>query len=182
MQARSKTKTKKAKTKARVKTLSKGKARTNAAPAKPAGKVEEIWRLKIRLVRGIGARGPWEATVDMRPSTNLLAVHRIIQNLVEFSDDHLFTFFIAASDTTRDRVTLEDEWQNARLDLLLEKIFPLAKGKKLFYWFDFGDDWHFSITCAANPKVAEKGLRYPQVIATQGETPKQYPGMDDDLE
>ena len=178
MQARSKTKTKKAKTKVRV----KSKARTNAAPAKPAGKVEEIWRLKIRLVRGIGARGPWEATVDMRPSTNLLAVHRIIQNLVEFSDEHLFTFFIAASARARDRTLLEDERQNARLDLLLEEIFPLAKGKKLFYWFDFGDNWHFSITRAANPKVAAKGLRYPQVIATHGETPKQYPGMDDDLE
>lgn len=58
----------------------------------------------------------------------------------------------------------------------LAELFPLPKGQRLFYWFDFGDDWKFSIgRTRTAPQTPEKGNRYPRLIGTRGDTPVQYP-------
>jgi hypothetical protein len=57
----------------------------------------------------------------------------------------------------------------------LEGLFPLPKNMKLFYHFDFGDDWRFEIRKMRNkPKVPEAGVRYPRVIEAQGPKLRQY--------
>jgi hypothetical protein len=166
-----------------MKTASKSKqtqtARTRSARAAAQPADPEIWRVKITLVRGIGAKGPWHATLDVSSSTTLLALHRTINNLVQFGDDHLHTFFIAKTPFSRDPTLLEHHNGTPRHELTLAEIFPIPKGQKLFYWFDFGDDWQFSISRtrdAAQP--VEKGVRYPRVIDTKGKTPEQYPSVD----
>jgi hypothetical protein len=60
-------------------------------------------------------------------------------------------------------------------------MFPLEKGQKLFYMFDFGDSWLFKITkTSKQPHVPEKGVKYPKVIEKIGKNPEQYPMWDDD--
>jgi hypothetical protein len=177
----------KTKTKSKTKTTTQAASRKKTAAGKTAdsrkpaaGKTAEIWRIKIQLERGIGADGPWEATVEMRPSTTLAVVHRTVQSLVGFADDHLYTFFVASSNMRRDRIALENEYQEPQLDLTLASIFPLAAGQKLFYWFDFGDDWHFAITRIADtPVPAQQGVKYPLTIAIKGKKPVQYPDFDE---
>jgi hypothetical protein len=170
MATKTKVKAARAHTRARAKTAAR---KTTAKPDSASG---EVWRMKIKLVRGIGARGAWEARLDVRPSTTLVALHGRIQDLVGFKNDHLWTFFVATSDTSRDRITLEDEFQEPRLEMPLTEIFPLPKDQQLFYWFDFGDDWHFSIARTAQaPAPGVKGAKYPHLVATKGKTPVQYP-------
>jgi hypothetical protein len=59
----------------------------------------------------------------------------------------------------------------------LEGLFPLPKNMKLFYHFDFGDDWRFEIRKMRNkPKEPEAGVRYPRVIEKKGPNLHQYGG------
>ena len=147
---------------------------------KPVGKTASapacIWTLKIRLVFGIYAEGPWEVTVEIGSSATLSDLHSLIQRAVQFSDDHLYMFYVARTFRSRDRDSFDPDEDESILETTLEEIFPLPPDRKLFYWFDFGDDWKFSIArTRAAPKVPEKGRKYPRVIDTRGETPEQYP-------
>jgi hypothetical protein len=59
--------------------------------------------------------------------------------------------------------------------MTLEQVFPLEKRLKLYYHFDFGDDWYFEITKARNkPKEPASGVQYPRVIERVGPNPRQY--------
>ena len=40
-------------------------------------------------------------------------------------------------------------------EIALQRIWPLPKSMKLFYWFDFGDDWKFQIN-------KERAVRPPE--------------------
>jgi hypothetical protein len=45
------------------------------------------------------------------------------------------------------------------------ELFALPKDRKLFYWFDFGDDWKFSIArMRTAPQVTVKRRKYPRVV------------------
>jgi hypothetical protein len=55
----------------------------------------------------------------------------------------------------------------------------LQPGRVFWYWYDFGDDWVHSITVLSVGE-AEPGARYPQVVASVGESPPQYRSWDDE--
>jgi hypothetical protein len=137
-----------------------------------------VWTLKVKLVFGLYADGPWEATIEIASSATLSDLHVAIQGAVGFSDDHMYTFYVARTPRSRDRVDLDNE--NGSLDeMALAETFPLPKGRKLFYWFDFGDDWKFSIErTRAAPQLAKQGERYPRVAAVRGDVPNQHPSWD----
>ncbi len=59
--------------------------------------------------------------------------------------------------------------------LTLEQVFPLPKNMKLYYHFDFGDDWRFEIRKArTKPKEPEARVKYPRVIESIGRNPREY--------
>ncbi|MEX1084008.1 MAG: hypothetical protein WEC82_06775 [Xanthobacteraceae bacterium] len=58
--------------------------------------------------------------------------------------------------------------------------FP-AVGHTMLLLFDYGDDWHFRVRLlASGTKIAK--VRYPRLVASQGEAPEQYPDPDDNAE
>ena len=64
-------------------------------------------------------------------------------------NDHLFTFFMARGPRGQRTSIVEtgqwDEEQDRLCEIPLSEVFPLEQNMKLFYWFDFGDDWMFQI-------------------------------------
>jgi hypothetical protein len=137
-----------------------------------------IWTLKVKLVSGIYARGPWEATFEIDPSATLEDLHLAIQSAVQFSDDHMYMVYVARTHRSRDRTAFERD--DGSLDeTTLAELFPLPQDQKLFYWFDFGDDWIFRIgRTRTAPQVADKSRRYPRLVGTRGDTPVQYPSSE----
>lgn len=90
----------------------------------------------------------------------------------------MYMFYVARTPRSRDRIDFDNEDGSLEQTTLAE-IFPLAKGRKLFYWFDFGDDWKFSIErTRAAPRPADQGKRCPRVVALRGDAPDQYPAWD----
>ena len=131
--------------------------------------------LRITLMAGHYAESNWHAVLEVDTSTTLQDLHYIIQNAVNFDDDHMYEFFTARTPRSR----LRERYDTDEVDIdtvLVDDVFPLKKGDKLFYLFDFGDDWLFQISKTRHkPFDPKPGVSYPRLVSEEGERPEQYP-------
>ena len=113
---------------------------------------------------------PWSKTIEVKEDFTLIQLHKYIQKLVEFDDDHLYRFYV------------EKNPRNLRSfvskKMKLNEIYPL-KGEKLYYLFDFGDSWLFQITKSRKKIIEDNKVSYPLLIESTGVNPEQYPEYDD---
>ncbi len=59
-------------------------------------------------------------------------------------------------------------------------LFPLGKGNKLFYMFDYGDNWLFKISKSRkSPKELTQGIKYPRIVSETGMKPEQYSALEE---
>ena len=143
-----------------------------------------IYILKIKCVEGIYLQAPFERTIEIQSKTKLDDLHDYIQKLTGFDNDHCYDFFIGKNPRdSRNCLIGEDEFMSdAKKPMIaLEQIFPMPKGQKLYYWFDFGDDWKFEIALKGSKEKTPK-VKYPIIVAEIGEKPEQYPELDDEGE
>ena len=135
-----------------------------------------IWTIRTKLQQTVEE---WSADIEIDSSSTLEQLHFAIQDAVDFDNDHLFTFYVARTDRSRNRKFLDDG--DGQLDdTTLNELFPLETRKSLFYWFDFGDDWIFQVTkTRKSPHDPQQGVVYPRVVAEEGMKPEQYPGFDE---
>ena len=141
-----------------------------------------ICTLIIKCVAGAYFENPFERTIEVPEDITLGELHDTIQELTGFDNDHMFTFFVArAARGKRTSLFEMDDWNEDSgrfYEIPLRDVFPLAKNMKLFYWFDFGDDWKFQIGKKGKSKPEDAGAKYPKVIAKTGPEPVQYPDYE----
>ena len=103
--------------------------------------------------------------IEFEENTSLYDLHDAIQDAVSFGRDHPFTFYIANSwRGQRQWLTEEEKWQDKEHDfstIKLKDIYPLGR-KKLYYLFDFGDQWTFEVRKARGSKKPLDGVSYCQ--------------------
>ena len=136
-------------------------------------------KLRVKCVRGMYWKEECVRVIAMDDSTSLLDLHEMIQDAVSFDQDHPFEFYVANSASPwaeKAWVTLAEDWDE-KVDAFeathLKDIWPLGR-KKLYYWFDFGDDWIFEIRKMRSAK-ADASLDTPQILERVGLDPEQYP-------
>lgn len=138
-----------------------------------------IVTLVIKCVEGAYFEDPFKRTIEVPDDMTLGELHDTIQDLTGFDNDHLFTFYISrGSRGKRTEVVESDEWeerQDGLYEIPLRDVFPLPPNMKLFYWFDFGDDWIFQIGKRGAPKLLDPDATYPRIVAETGPRPVQYP-------
>jgi len=134
-----------------------------------------ILTFKVELLYGAYAKEECFRVIEIDSSSTLEDFHFAIQKSVEFDNDHLYEFYTSRTDRSRNRISFDDE--NGKLyDLTLENLYPLEKGMKLFYMFDYGDHWLFKVSKSRKkPQQPQKGTEYPRVIEKIGQNPEQYP-------
>ncbi len=141
-----------------------------------------ICTLFIKLVGGTYYSTEFERTIEARDDMTLGELHHTMQDLTGFDSDHLFMFFMARTMRShRTYVADDDEWEvrhEKMYRIPLKKIFPVPKGQKLFYWFDFGDDWIFEVRKRGKEKPEQKDIDYPRLISKLGPEPVQYPNLE----
>jgi hypothetical protein len=142
-----------------------------------------ILTLDIKLSGWRAGASSWSARVEVPESFTLSELHGTIQRLVTFDDDHLREFF--AGRNWRDRkVTFGEPASpfeiNEGEEVPLSEVFPLPKGYKLYYNFDFGDDWMFEITCHPESTQAARKSKRAKLIHEKGRRPVQYLSEDDE--
>jgi len=143
-----------------------------------------IWTLVVRCASGPYMEEDCVRRIEIDSEASLLDLHTAIQEAVDFDDDHMFEFAAGRHPRNRkvrfdDGVGPEALWDTYAA-ITIEQVYPLPKNCKLFYHFDFGDDWFFQVTRdRRKPHEPEPGVRYPRVAEAIGPNPQQYPGWAD---
>jgi hypothetical protein len=137
----------------------------------------QILTLQITLSGWRAGGRPWSARIEISEGATLADLHYTIQKLVGFDDDHLYEFY--AGRNWRER-KIEFGGPASPLDasevdaVKLSNVFPLPKTCKLYYHFDFGDDWIFEIESPAQTKPINRRAKYPRIVEQTGRRPRQY--------
>jgi len=133
--------------------------------------------------------------IELLEKSTFHAFHKIIFKAFDRYDEHMYSFFITGKATNNMRaiydspeithpMMLKDDFSRNRKERYnAQKIHiqdvELYEKDKLYYLFDFGDDWWHEITLL---KIGEKekSAKYPRIVKRVGESPKQYPDYDDE--
>ncbi len=107
--------------------------------------------------------------------------HRAIQKAFDFDDDHLYLFGLDGKDF-RSKQQINDprsyDYDNGADEILIGGAGLYPK-QHIRYLFDFGMSWRFD--CILEEiSVDEPPLLKPEIRASHGKNPVQYPSWDDD--
>lgn len=109
--------------------------------------------------------------LEIRGEKTFWDLHCAIQDAMPWNDTHLHEFQFPSGDQ-EGRIGLPDDDDLEVLpswETLLKEWF-LAPPSRCSYLYDFGDDWHHTITLEAI-KPTEKGGRYPRCTAGERRSP-----------
>ena len=109
---------------------------------------------------------PWLRVIEVKEDFKLPQLHKYIQKIVDFDDNHLYRFYIGRNP--------HNEYENIPKRTKLNELYPITSFK-LYYLFDFGDHWLFEIKKSRKKKIVQENIKFPRVIEKQGENPEQYP-------
>jgi hypothetical protein len=163
--------------------------RARRAPEPP------VYTFRVRILGGYFAppecRSLWRE-IAVAANQTLGDLGHAIPLAFGFDDPHLWSFFLSgkAWDTSSEYAYYPDDdffsgkrSHDAKRTYLRNVPFPGKTGKKEFlFLFDFGDEWHFGVKLLRESVTLEPGTRYPQVVASAGENPPQYPDIPEDEE
>lgn len=167
-----------------------------ARPAKKtkAGGPAKVYTLAVSLLSGpITAKFAKKnksvvRTIQIRGDQTLEKLHDAIFDAFDRDDPHMFEFQMGRMPMDPDGaryvlpMAVEDDDGPPILgtvDKTTLDAMGLTVGRAFGYWFDFGDDWHHQIDVEQIEDGPGEGT-YPRVIDREGESPPQYPEMDDD--
>ncbi|MBD3386298.1 hypothetical protein GF407_15415 [candidate division KSB1 bacterium] len=129
----------------------------------------EIYKLEISFPYDADEE-KWIRVIQVSEDTTFKKLHKIIQEIVDFDDDHLYEFYIGKN--PRNRV------KSISKSSKLSEVYPLT-GYKIYYLFDFGDNWFFQIKKSRKNLQQEAGVKYPRLVHSTGVNPEQYPEYEE---
>jgi len=117
-----------------------------------------------------------QLVVEVGAEQTLADLHRVIQNGLDWDDDHLYAFYINGphdEELTFGRRFEEGDPPFAAQAVLGE--LGLRPGDRFDYLFDFGDNHAFDVE-VKEVKEAPAAGRLPRVVELSCDPPEQYPG------
>lgn len=128
------------------------------------------------------------STICLSENHTLSELAETIIESVGFHFDHAFGFYSNLKFPSQecehytvfaDMKDGEDEVGGSVKKTTIEDVFH--EGRQMLFFFDYGDDWRFQITCTSvTGSKAKRPSR--QILSTQGTFPAQYPDLDDEEE
>jgi hypothetical protein len=143
----------------------------------------ELYTLNIsNLWDPVDNKNFWDADIEIPDICSLYDLHLFIQNILNFDNDHLFIFYAGRNDRNRkiqfsEKPGYPDDGGDYE-NILLKDIYPI-KGLKLYYLFDFGDNWLFEIRKSRKKATFQDNTEYPCVVSDNGVKLRQYIPDDD---
>jgi Plasmid pRiA4b ORF-3-like protein len=138
-----------------------------------------IYNITVTCVFGISLKTECVRVIEVESSFSLEDLHFEILHSVGFDDDHLYDFFLANSPRgVREVIVEQDDYGDSDYSIvLLDSVFPTGR-KRLYYLFDYGDNWLFEIRKSRGEKEKDSKFTYPRVVDKRGPNPEQYPASD----
>lgn len=121
-------------------------------------------------------KGIWRK-LEMKTSQTLVSLHNLIQKVLRWDNDHLYSFYMDNKFHSKDEdmeYTCPYEPGGRKIANVPIGIFGLKEGQKFAYLFDFGDCHKFEIEVVSYG-IVEKGKQYPILLESKGKVLEQYP-------
>jgi len=118
--------------------------------------------------------------IEIAEDQTLEDLHLIIQQAYDWSDDHLYSFFMSGEAWDQGS-EIGSPWSESSGHTHQVAIGDLSlKPRRSFlYLFDYGDNHEFDVqVLKVNPSSPQGN--YPHIIARQGKAPPQYPDYDEE--
>jgi Plasmid pRiA4b ORF-3-like protein len=155
----------------------------------PLALAPPTYTFRVRLLGGgyapPHARQIWRE-IELASNQTLADLGEAIPEAFDFSDPHLWAFFLSGKpwdQRTEYALDPEPDLLGDRRPKAADRL-PIREvpGKEFLYIFDFGDEWHFGVKLMRTSDQLERGAHYPRVITRHGESPPQYPDLEDEDE
>ena len=133
--------------------------------------------------------------IDVLGSQTLEDLHKTIFTAFDRYDEHLYSFFLTREpQKSINKIYNAPEYsepcfdddnpflkRKEKFDATKTKIdfLELSEKDRMYYLFDFGDEWWHEITLLSMYKT-EKISGYPKIIKKVGDSPDQYPDYDEE--
>jgi hypothetical protein len=117
--------------------------------------------------------------IELAEDQTLEDLHLTIQKTYNWSDDHLYSFYMSG-ESFDPNTEIGSPWSESALHTHQVTIgqLDLVEGQTFLYLFDYGDNHEFDVTVRAINPSAPKG-NYPKVVESHGKAPPQYPDIDE---
>ncbi len=126
------------------------------------GKITNIAKaLTIRITLEEIKPEIWRRFV-IRDDITLHKLHEIIQDVMGWTNSHLYSFIIKETEYT-DEETVEETGKGKVADLISTQSLKLKKGDKFEYVYDFGDGWRH-ILVIESVTTPDPNINYPLCI------------------
>ena len=168
------------------------KTNQNTAKASP----DKLFVLEVYIISGpvteafIEANPELSRRIELKGSSTLQDLHRIIFTAFDREEEHMYEFQIGGNgpmDPNARRYSIQSPSGNVSSneedveDVATTTIADLGLSveENFGYWFDFGDDWWHQIQVLKIKDKVPKG-KYPKITQRVGASPPQYPDFDDE--
>lgn len=135
--------------------------------------------------------------IEILENQTLAILHEIIFDAFDRYDEHLYSFFMTGKSTRSTRtiydspeythpMALQQQYglgfkkQYNAAESTIGKL-SLREKEKLYYLFDFGDEWWHELTVLKIQNAAQS-KQYPKIVKKAGESPDQYPDYEEEDE
>ncbi|WP_276918361.1 plasmid pRiA4b ORF-3 family protein [Aneurinibacillus aneurinilyticus] len=157
--------------------FSHGELQNTLSPVKgrePKVPMDGVYTVKVSLTGRV-----WRK-ISLSSKHTLDDLHLAIQQAFEFSNDHLYSFFMDNKPWSKQRIPSPQEEGETFLasggpfaHQLQLRDADLYEGKAFLYLFDYGDEWLFKVVVESIDTESVVPLR-PIVVETKGAAPEQY--------
>lgn len=191
-----KTSAKKSTKKSATKTARKPAARSGASSA---GGPVRLYTLEVFLLQGqltpefVKRNKVISRSIQIRGDQTLEDLHQTIFDAYDRFDPHMYEFQLGGKgpmDPKARRYVLslgsaddfnEDQTPAGHVEEATMDSLGLKVDDAFGYWFDFGDDWWHQVNVEAIDDHVGPG-QYPKITKRVGESPPQYPDLDEEDE
>ena len=118
--------------------------------------------------------------IEIAEDQTLEDLHLMIQRAYDWSDDHLYSFFMSGKAWDK-QTEVGSPWSdsNRHTHEVTSGSLNLKPRQKFLYLFDYGDNHEFDVQVRKIAPSAPKG-NYPRIVGEQGKSPPQYPDYDEE--
>jgi hypothetical protein len=134
-----------------------------------------VYTLSIDYVGGGYPGEKFQRVIEVPCNMPLSSLHKLIQHLTGFNDDKIYDFYIASSIRgKKEWLKRAGVWKDdgkAAFDTSIDQIFVSKTKRKLYYSFEFGDNWIFEIGRKGDVETPLYHMHYPRIVHSRGLRP-----------
>ena len=134
-----------------------------------------VFTLSIDYVGGGYPGEKFQRVIEVPSNMHLLSLHKLIQHLTGFNDDKISDFYIASSIRgKKEWFKRAGVWKQAGIaafDTAIDQVFISKTKRKLYYSFDFGDNWIFEVGRKGEVEAPLYHMQYPRIVHSRGFRP-----------